>query len=280
LQNVVHLVASDLDGSLLDHQDYTYEAAKPVLQLLEEMRIPLVLASSKTRAEMLELRAELGNEHPFISEGGAAVWIPEQYFTRPPADTVSRDGYRVREFAPPREHWIAALNELRRRLPDQFLDFASAGTEGIVAMTGLTAVQADRANQRDYSEPVQWRGDEEGLAIFLRELQRAGASVARGGRFYSIAGDCDKGQAWNWLREQYARAAGMSAVRDLTIGDAGNDVPMLEIAEHALLIPAQGRPLPELNRSDGIIVGEGYGPEAWAFGVREWLREMYRANEE
>ncbi|MFT7287298.1 MAG: mannosyl-3-phosphoglycerate phosphatase, partial [Halieaceae bacterium] len=137
----VYLVCTDLDGSLLDHHDYNYRAAEPVLQLLEQLRIPLVLASSKTRAEILELRQALGNEHPFIAENGAATFIPERYFASAPQGTVSRDGYYVHELAPPRATWTEPLDALRRQLPDRFVDFATAGTAGIAAMTGLPPAQ-------------------------------------------------------------------------------------------------------------------------------------------
>lgn len=276
----VYLVVTDLDGSLLDHHDYNYEAAKPVLQVLEEMRIPVVLASSKTRAEMLELRRELGNEHPFIAENGAVICIPERYFQKQPEGTVSRDGYWLRELAPSREQWAGVLNELRSTMPGCFMDFATAGADGIVEMTGLSPGKAALANEREYSEPVQWRGSEDQLAAFLSALRAAGASVLKGGRFYSVSGDCDKGKALLWLRNEYALAAGAAAVYDLAVGDGENDVPMLEVARHALQIPAPDRALPKLERVDGVIVGEGYGPQAWSGGVREWLRGLYQSREE
>jgi mannosyl-3-phosphoglycerate phosphatase family protein len=280
VSNRVYLVVTDLDGSLLDHNDYRCDAAKPLLQLLEEMRIPVVFASSKTRAEILELRSELGNEHPLIVENGAAVLIPEHYFSRIPDDTHLRDGYWVREFSPPRSHWQQPLDELRHCLPDAFLDFASAGASGIAEMTGLPPEKAVLANQREYSEPVQWRGNETDLQTFLATLKAAGATVLKGGRFYSVAGDCDKGQALAWLRQQYLLAADAGSVYDLAIGDGDNDVPMLEIAHRALLIPARDRDLPILTRTSGVTVGQGYGPNAWAWGVGEWLRGLYQPPEE
>ncbi len=279
MQPGMHLVVTDLDGSLLDHDDYSYEPAKPLLQLLEELRIPLVLASSKTRAEMLALRDELQNEHPFIVENGAAVLIPEHYFLKAPDDCELIDGYWVRALVPSREQWVSALDELRADYGDSFDNFANAGVEGIAAMTGLSLDQARLANEREYSEPVQWRGDEQQLADFLDVLSEQGATVLRGGRFYSVAGDCDKGQAWRWLREQYALAGGGGAVYDLAIGDGGNDVPMLEVTHRALPIPAHGRELPRLEREEGVLQVSEYGPAGWAEGVSEWLRFLYQPAE-
>ena len=70
------LVVTDLDGTLLDHETYSYAEAAPALAELRRRGIPLVLASSKTRAEMELLHAELGLSDPFICENGAAICTP------------------------------------------------------------------------------------------------------------------------------------------------------------------------------------------------------------
>lgn len=275
MSSALYLVVTDLDGSLLDHYTYAYDAARPALELLEQLRIPVVLASSKTQAEMLALRRELGNEHPLIVENGAAVLIPEAYFTTAPRDCVFRDGFWVREFAPSRESWQPLLRDLHSQFPGLLMDFASAGIDEIARMTGLSAEQAALANDRAYSEPIQWRGDDSEFSTFLAAVEHGGARALQGGRFVSLAGDCDKGIAWRWLREAFALAGGGAAVYDLALGDGGNDVPMLESAHRAVVIPAPDRAPPQVRRSDGLLSVTGQGPEAWAEGVKAWLRELY-----
>src|SRR4051794_3392531 len=74
------LVLSDLDGTLLDHTTYAFDAARAALERLRDARVPLVLCTSKTRAEVEPLRAALDNAHPFIVENGGAVYVPVGYF--------------------------------------------------------------------------------------------------------------------------------------------------------------------------------------------------------
>ena len=64
------LVFSDLDGTLLDHQSYSFQGAEKALQRLLHHSIPLILTSSKTRAELETLREKLGLHTPFIAENG------------------------------------------------------------------------------------------------------------------------------------------------------------------------------------------------------------------
>lgn len=58
------LIMTDLDGTLLDHESYHWEAARPALQRLAAANIPVIINSSKTAAEIRELRGRLNNNWP------------------------------------------------------------------------------------------------------------------------------------------------------------------------------------------------------------------------
>ena len=268
------LVFTDLDGSLLDHHSYSYSDALPQLATLEHLGIPVIPATSKTRLEIEHLRTALDNTHPFIVENGAAVFIPVGYFDCQPVATVEREGYWVREFSAPREKWLGILKALRSEFPGEYAHFFQAGTAGIVRMTNLPEDQAIKANQREYSEPVQWLGDEARKAEFISRLQSRGASGLQGGRFLGVSGDCDKGRALAWLRQVYQQSKPGARCHDLAIGDSGNDCAMLEAAETALLVRSPVHKFPVLQRADGVLFSTDYGPAGWAEGVARWLQSF------
>lgn len=56
------LIFSDLDGSLLDIHTYEWQPAMPWLDRLLDNQVPVILCSSKTAAEMLDLQLDLGLE--------------------------------------------------------------------------------------------------------------------------------------------------------------------------------------------------------------------------
>jgi mannosyl-3-phosphoglycerate phosphatase len=74
------IVFTDLDGTLLDYRNYSFEKALPALELIKQKNIPLVICSSKTRSEIEYYRKKLSNDHPFISENGGGIFIPKDYF--------------------------------------------------------------------------------------------------------------------------------------------------------------------------------------------------------
>ena len=47
-----YIVFTDLDGTLIDHNTYSYESAIISLNLLKEHNIPLIFCTSKTRTEI------------------------------------------------------------------------------------------------------------------------------------------------------------------------------------------------------------------------------------
>ena len=73
-----HLVFTDLDGTLLDHHTYSWKEALPALERCRKKSVPVVLVSSKTRAEMAVLHQELKLSAPFVSENGGGVFFPKK----------------------------------------------------------------------------------------------------------------------------------------------------------------------------------------------------------
>ncbi len=68
------VVFSDLDGTLLDHETYSFAPAWPALDRMREDGHVLVLASSKTAAEIAPIRAAMGFvDCPAIVENGAGL---------------------------------------------------------------------------------------------------------------------------------------------------------------------------------------------------------------
>jgi len=262
------LIYTDLDGSLLDHHDYSHAAADAMLAELKQMNVPVIPATSKTAAELLEIRKELGNHHPFIIENGAAVYIPEGYFSTPPPDTAIIDGFQVKAFTEPRQHWQSLLKTLQKEYDGCYATFQQAGVEGIMKMTGLEHDKAEQASQRSYGEPLSWQGTTEEKQAFIKRLEELGASVLQGGRFLHVSGHCDKGSALHWLTRQYQANEPDGEFTTVAAGDSQNDVAMLEAADIALIIRSPVNEMPDIDRHQHCFRSSAYGTQGWVEGMR------------
>ncbi|MEX0614768.1 MAG: HAD-IIB family hydrolase, partial [Methylophaga sp.] len=269
------LIFTDLDGSLLDHHHYRHDEADELLSQLAENAIPVIPASSKTHSEIERLRHSLNNTEPFICENGAAICIPVGYFADQPAETVVEQQYWLKTFVKPRQHWLDIISTLKPQFGIDFTGFADAGIDGIIDMTGLDVHAAARAAHREYGEAIAWHGSPARQKLFIEALQKAGAQVLQGGRFLHVSGACDKGQALNWLLQQYQHFYPQKNWQTLAIGDSDNDIAMLQQADLALLIPSPVHGLPPLKQRPGIYIAPHTGPRGWAAGVQEIIEQQF-----
>jgi mannosyl-3-phosphoglycerate phosphatase family protein len=268
------VIYTDLDGSLLDHDSYSHAPADALLAELEAHGIPVIIASSKTRSEQIPLRNELGNQHPFIVENGAAVFIPVGYFKTRPSGTVEENGYWIKRFSLPRQHWLGIIADVSADFSGEFTNFDNMNSRQIVSLTGLSEAAAALAASREFGEPVHWTGSDKGKQRFIRRLEQSGAHVLQGGRFLHVSGDCDKGSAMQWLHGGYARQADGMIPASLAIGDSQNDAAMLEAADYALIIRSASVAEPTLLRSERTLRSSKSGPGGWDEGVRNLLHSL------
>ncbi|KAA2316080.1 HAD-IIB family hydrolase [Pseudooceanicola sediminis] len=240
------MVFTDLDGTLLDHQTYCYDAALPALDRLRDMAIPVVLASSKTGPEVAALRAELRlDASPAIVENGAGLLAPHQS-----PDTTSTTYARLRTL----------LDGVSPDLRQSFRGFADMGPEGVAENAGLTLPAARMACQRTYSEPGIWSGTPDGEEAFVAALAQQGIAARRGGRYLTLSFGGTKADSM----KDAAQLFGNPTL--IALGDAPNDVEMLETADIGVIISnAHATPLPELaGEPEGrILRSTKFGPEGW-----------------
>src|SRR5699024_263741 len=106
------LVFSDIDGTLLSRENGGFDPARELLRQLEHLKVPVILATSRTIDQTLPLRHKMGNTHPFVVENGAGVCIPEGYFPEPIGEPVS-SGLRVQVLGLKRDDISQRLEDLK-----------------------------------------------------------------------------------------------------------------------------------------------------------------------
>ena len=227
------IIITDLDGTLLDAVTYSYAPALPALEAIQLRNIPLILCSSKTRAEMEALRRDLGNNHPFVTENGGGIFIPNEYFPSP-LDAKDCDGYKLIALGTPYAEIRRQFVRLREELGVNVRGFADMMVGEVAGLTGLSDDAARLAKQRDFDEPFVFEGEPD--ERFLRAIEASGLNWTQG-RIFHIMGRHDKGRAVSLLKSLYERKLGI--VVSIGLGDSLNDLEMLQAVDRPVLVRHQ-----------------------------------------
>jgi mannosyl-3-phosphoglycerate phosphatase len=268
------VIFTDLDGTLLDHETYGWEEAKPALNRCKQLQVPLILVSSKTRAEMDVLRQELGLTSPFISENGGGIFFPEEGSHSVPPDTVLEEGLWKWSLGSPYDLLVKSLREIRDEMGWEIRGFSDMSLEEISDLTGLDLESSRLASLREYDEPfiLVEEGERDPDALYDAAKQR-GLSVTSGGRFYHLHGKTDKGVSVDKLVAWYGEQN--SHVMTMALGDSPNDFSMLKRVTHPVLIRSS-RQFPGLQALiPALQVTKEKGPKGWNTAVLERLKKEF-----
>jgi mannosyl-3-phosphoglycerate phosphatase len=260
-RNSAPIVFSDLDGTLLDHDTYSFAAARPALALLRKKNIPLVLCSSKTRTEMERIWQNLEITDPFIVENGAAVYIPQGRLDLEGQNFREADGFQIVEWGRPYAYLVEALREIREETALNLIGFSEMSVEEVGRYAGLDPAQAEQAKQRDYAEPFIMVGQSAALDLLDRSVERRRLQVVKGGRFYHLTGENDKGRAVHWLTARY-RKKNPNLV-SIGLGDSPNDLPLLENVDIPVLVKKPGGRHEAWRKEKEVYYTRGIGSEGW-----------------
>ncbi len=256
------VIFTDLDGTLLDRNTYSFEPAQPALHLIQQKEIPLVLSSSKTRAEIESYRKELDNGHPFISENGGAVFIPKDYFSfRFPYDRET-DWFFVLELGISYPRIIEILDSIKKETGISMKGFSDLTEKEISSLCALDLKKAEWAKMREYDEPFIIEGGEKKIEIVKRKIEEKGMTYAWGGRFHHLLGKNDKGKAVEMLKALYGRH--FFSIFTVGIGDSLNDLPMLSVVDRPIFLKEEESVSPgALSPIRDCTIIHGTGPQAW-----------------
>lgn len=249
------LIFTDLDGTLLDHHNYSFDAAKEMLLYIKMKQIPMIIVTSKTKNEVIALQKELNITMPFIVENGAGIYIPngERYasITMGKTHTEILEAFET----------CAKVISMR--------GFSDMSDEEVAKLTDLPLQRASAARLRNYTEPFVLN-EHEKLSELTKMANKDGLDIVKGGRFYHlITQGQDKAQAIKYVIKHYQKMH-YKKFKTVALGDSTNDLTMLQSVDIPILIPqADGNYIS--HNIDHIIKAPYPGPQGWNAALKEYF---------
>ncbi|MEP7336169.1 MAG: HAD-IIB family hydrolase [Acidobacteriota bacterium] len=273
------IIYTDLDGTLLDHETYSFAESLPAIRAAQSRGIPIVFCSSKTRGELELLRQQLQVNDPFIVENGGAAIIPAHHFPFFSSRCPARGDPTI-ALGTSYQSLVEALNELRAAFPDQIIGFSDMTAEEVAFDCGLPLDEARLAKRREFDEPFRVvNADTETVCRLKDAIRQFGLSCSEGGRYYHLHGNNDKGLAIRILNRLFWAIE--TEIFTVGLGDGLNDLPMLAAVDYPVLVKrADGshhqtviEHLPQIHLTDSA------GPRGWSEAVMNILKQGVSKNE-
>ncbi|HKO03698.1 MAG TPA: hypothetical protein VJW51_03060 [Candidatus Acidoferrales bacterium] len=211
--------------------------AEEALHELERRQVPLIFASRGTRMEVEFVRRKLESRHPFITENGGGLFVPEGYFRQRIAEAETIRHYHRISLARPYSEACAALEETAHEAGVEAVGFHSMSAREVAENFGLPPRMADLARLREYDEPFFFAGDPASSERRLAEAAKPrGWQVTRGERFWHFSSGANVGTAVRRLMEFY-RTARHARLRSVAIGWSHHQFALLTAAGRAIVLP-------------------------------------------
>lgn len=262
------VIYTDLDGTLIDFENYSYEITAPLVRKLESNGIPVVFCSSKTRVEQAYYREQIGVKSPFITENGSAVFIPKGYFPFEFAYQSIIEDYYVIELGIPRAQILSKIADARTKSGAEVYGYHDLELDEIAQILKLPEEASKRASTRDYSETLI-KGDKnaDSFKKMTVLLEQDGLACTAGGKFHTvISNKSDKGNAVKVLHALFEKL--YEGAVSVGLGDSANDKPLLAAVDKPFLVQKPGNWWDDIEVPNLVKV-EGIGPEGWVKAVSD-----------
>lgn len=263
------IIFTDADGTLLDHDTYSFDTARPALDMAKKKDIPIHLVTSKTFSETVALLGKLGTGPvPFTVENGSANFIPKGYFpfnTRevlPDAKIEDRGNYEAVLFGSPYEDVRNALKTASSISGVEIKGISDMTASEFAQITNLTEEEAKRAQEREFVEVFSILEDTPDTQGHLRdEIEKLGYSMTSGGRFHHILRGSSKSKAVKSMISLYGRKFNGN-ILTVGIGDSRNDIEFVELCDKGFFV-SNPKSISRGKDSPRITYEPLVGPEGW-----------------
>ena len=266
------VVVTDLDASLHEPGTRQLPDGRAALDFLAARGIPLVINSSRTRAEIERLHQTLQLLTPFITEHGSALFLPHGSFPNVPERARPAVGGHVIEFGQRYHQVVDGLRLTCDELAVQICGFAELSIEDVARELDVPIVEAQLAKLREYTELFRIIEETDTVRSRLfKALRRRGLRCCRTSTHHLVTATPDRTESLRILRTMWKETWGDPLI--VGLGESEDDVAWLQHTDVAIIIPDDhaGVPARVLSKMPTVRVTRSAGRHGWSEAVFEFV---------
>ena len=259
-----YLIFTDLDGTLLDHKNYSYGNNKKFISSVINNHNDVIFNTSKTFSESSDLLNELNlTNMPFSTENGALLYFPKNRFKKIKNSLDYGRYWKIKIAKLSSLNWHKFL--LKKQKIFKFLIAQDLDSKILKKYTNLD--NTIKMLKREASQIILWQDSLINLKKFKYEVKHEKQGILiQGSRFMQISSVCNKRIAKNLISHVYdIQFHGKYSKNTIALGDSKNDIDMLNSAKYSCLIKNPSGSFPKLrSNKKNIIKSSKFAPDGWS----------------
>ena len=274
------VVVTDIDASLLEAGTRSLSDERAALNFLAERSIPLIINSSRSRAEIERLHHTLDIVMPFISEHGSALFLPHQCLPFVPHNARTAVGGHVIEFGQRYYQVVDTLRLVCRELHIDVVGFAELSIDEVARELDISSAEAQLVKLREYTELFRIEdGSDATLSRLFKALRRRGLRCYQRGRHYLVSATPNRAESLQTLKSLWKRAWGEHVM--VGLGDSEDDVSWLQFVDVPIFVEngRSGIPARVLSKLPTVRLTERPGRQGWSDAIFEFVGKAIASRE-
>jgi len=258
-----YYIFTDLDGTLLNHNNYTLGGIQKFINRIKAKN-HIIFSTSKTFSEILDINKKLNLNFPFIIENGACIFFPNNYsFSNFNKENFFNHknylGYKLSDLNP--KVIENKLCELQKKYSFRF--FSQLKFDQLSKITNLKNNSLVNCTKRLFTNPIYWEDTDSKIKLFISDINKISKNfqISKGGRFYHLADNYDKGKAIT----KFLEITGVSKKKNfktISLGVSENDISMLEQTDHSCIVKREKVKI-SLKKNNNIYYSINKAPDGW-----------------
>ena len=258
-----YLIFSDLDGTFLHHQNYSYGKNDLVIKKLKKNNHQIIFNSSKTFSEIkLILKKFKLTMMPFSCENGATLYFPKTVFKKIKKSQSFEDYWKINLTNKNSLKWYKILKKLKKDFHFELI--CDLSKNDLLKLTNLKNIK--QMLNREASQLIIWKDSKKNFNEFSKMIKfNYKGSLNQGGRFVQISSPCNKRIATKEICHIYHETFHDKYYQPfLALGDNENDRDMLNFAKHACVIKNKySTPIKLNSLKKNVFYSQKEAPWGW-----------------